>query len=117
MFMVDPINITTVVDLTNVFGATVQTIVNKINLFVGGIFGIYLIMVFLRWWEYRALTTLLNEIKYEIVKLNAGLLGKSTKPKTTETYFSRGYKPIKQKLDGSDKKLYKKQKSNFENKR
>ncbi|MBS3113457.1 hypothetical protein J4418_05225 [Candidatus Woesearchaeota archaeon] len=80
--MVDPINITTVVDLTNVFGSTVQTIVNKINFFVGG-----------------------------------GLLGKSTKPKTTETYFSRGYKPIKQKLDGSDKKLYKKQKSNFENKR
>lgn len=98
--MVDPLNITTVLDLTNTFGTTVQTIVNKINFLVGGIFGIYLILVFLRWWEYRTLTRILSDIREDIIKLNKKIIGEDYKPKPT-SYFTLGFNHIMQTINGS----------------
>ncbi|MBW2966457.1 hypothetical protein KY342_05120 [Candidatus Woesearchaeota archaeon] len=52
-----------------------------IEILVGGIFGIYLILIILRWLEYKKVVKLLNHINKEIHELNQNLTGKKLKKK------------------------------------
>jgi hypothetical protein len=44
----------------------IGTLVNAIKVLVGGVFGIYLIMLYLRWREYVIVRGLLTEIKQDL---------------------------------------------------
>ena len=65
------------VDPTGVFGVMFEPLTNTIAFFtklisglVGGIFGVYLILLYLRFKEYKKLTKLLVEIKHELKKIS-----------------------------------------------
>ncbi len=47
----------------------VQGVYSAIQLFVGGIFGLYVILVVLRYVEYKKMVKLLKDIRLEIKKL------------------------------------------------
>jgi type III secretory pathway component EscU len=47
----------------------VRGVFGMVQLFVGGIFGLYVILVILKWFEYKKMVKLLKEIKTEIRKL------------------------------------------------
>ena len=40
---------------------------------IGGLFGLYFILVLLRWKEYRKMSKLLNQIKIEVAEINEKL--------------------------------------------
>jgi uncharacterized membrane protein YgaE (UPF0421/DUF939 family) len=44
----------------------IGTIVNTVKVFVGGMFGIYIISVYLRWREYYMMKRILTEIKQNL---------------------------------------------------
>ncbi len=57
--------------------------IDIIQYIVGGIFGIYLILVILRWYESRKLVRLMTDVKQELKSLNKHLGVKTRKQKTT----------------------------------
>ena len=44
----------------------IGTFVNTIKVFVGGVFGVYLIILYIRWKEYRLLRKMYRELKSDI---------------------------------------------------
>ncbi len=48
---------------------TIKFLTNMLSVFVGGIFGIYLILIFLRWKEARDIRRLLKEIRNDLKEL------------------------------------------------
>ncbi len=103
--MVDPSS------LAGMFGSTMQQLVSQIYYLVGGIFGIYVILVGLRWWEYRMVRKLLIDIKLEIRHLNEKMCGSI--PKKETNYVIKKLTNFKEKLNGKKKKpkrKYKKRK-------
>ena len=60
---------------------SIEFLVNTVQLFVGGIFGIYLILVILKWKEARDLKRIMKSVKDELVLLNKTVkrLGKNKK--------------------------------------
>ena len=63
--------------LANVIGR----VMGVLQILVGGIFGLYFILVLLRLLEYRRMIKHLGDIKKEIIKLNENLTGKKPKKK------------------------------------
>ncbi len=55
---------------------------------VGGIFGLYLILVILRWYESRRLATLMRDVKSELKALNKHF-GVKVKPTRTQKEIKR----------------------------
>ena len=111
--MADPLNLTglvdvsSLIDVTNLFGATVQAIVNKINFLVGGIVGLYIILILLRWREYRTVRKLLIDVKEEIRDLNKNLTGKLPKSKKSTSSIMGMLIYLKERINRK-KKAYKK---------
>lgn len=52
---------------------TIQGFVNIVQVLVGGIFGLYLILVILRWREARQLKKVMKEVKDELKLLNRSI--------------------------------------------
>jgi len=71
MWMVD-LNSTVPFILEPVAGS-IQSFVNIVQLFVGGLFGLYLILVILRWIEARQLKKLMKEMKDELRLLHTAI--------------------------------------------
>ena len=44
----------------------IGTFVNTVKVFVGGVFGVYLIILYIRWQEYRLLRRMYKELKSDI---------------------------------------------------
>ena len=63
----------------------IPSLVNTIKALVGGIFGLYLILIFLRWNESRKLVKIMKDIRYDVRKI-ADKLGVK---KTSETKKSK----------------------------
>lgn len=94
--MVDPTSI------AGMFGSTVQNLVSQIYYLVGGLFGIYVILIALRWWEYRMMKGLLKDIKSELRHLNQNMCG--SVPLKNEPILIKHFKTIKDRLNGKNKK-------------
>jgi len=68
--MVDPnATLPLIEPLTN----SITFLTNTVKALVGGIFGLYVILVILRWKEARELKKLLIDVKGELVKINKKL--------------------------------------------
>ncbi len=55
------------------FGPIVEfmaSFTDKVQALVGGVIGLWLILIFLRWYEYKRLRTVMVEIKNQLVRLN-----------------------------------------------
>ena len=61
---------TTIIAVFEPFLTTTQSFVGFIKLLFGGIFGLYLVLVILRWHEIRTLRNIMDEIKMEVKKIN-----------------------------------------------
>ena len=48
---------------------TINSVVHWVSGLVGGVFGLYLILLYLRWREYRALTAILREIRSDLRRI------------------------------------------------
>ncbi len=59
--------------LVEPIGEGVRYVINLVNVLLGGIFGLYLILVIMRWIEARQLVRLLKEINENIKNLNNAL--------------------------------------------
>ena len=75
---------------------TIGMFVGTIRLLVGGIFGLYLILVYLRWREYRILTRLMREMRNEMAALNQKL--GVTPKKVRDSRFEKKIQKIEKKL-------------------
>ena len=62
--------------LIDTIAANVQMLLGIVQYLVGGIFGLYLILVFLRWKEYRFIKKIMVEMNSELKKLNENLENK-----------------------------------------
>ena len=66
------VNETTIIEavpaLTPLF-ETVRSIINSLQWLVGGVFGLYIILIFLRWRESRIVAKILTEIRDDLKKL------------------------------------------------
>jgi len=52
----------------------IAPIINMLNILLGGVFGLYLILVILRWKEARTIKKILIEIKDELKTINKRLV-------------------------------------------
>ncbi|MFC1801319.1 hypothetical protein ACFLZB_02555 [Nanoarchaeota archaeon] len=97
--MVEPINTTVVAipGLIEPIANLVRQTIGTISWLVGGIFGLYLILLMARWWQNRILIKVMKDIRFDLDHLN---------------------KRYRIKYSGEDKesKLYKSLKSIFEKK-
>lgn len=53
--------------------STVGTVLNLLQVLVGGLFGLYLVLIYLRWREARDLKRLMTEMRDDIRKLNLNI--------------------------------------------
>ncbi len=44
---------------------------DTVQALVGGVIGLWIILIFLRWYEYKRLRTVMVEIKHQLVRLNS----------------------------------------------
>ena len=49
---------------------TISQLTNTLKVLLGGVFGVYVILLIVTWWERRKLVSLMKDIKNEIHKLN-----------------------------------------------
>lgn len=63
-----------IVEFMGKFTDTVQAL-------VGGVIGLWLILIFLRWYEYKRLRTVMVEIKHQLVRLNSHFGAKEVEKK------------------------------------
>ncbi len=47
---------------------TINTLVSALKLLLGGVFGIYLLLLIMRWWESRSINKTLKVMKIELIK-------------------------------------------------
>ena len=66
-------DINTTIPLINSMVSTVQHMVNFVQVLVGGLFGLYIILVILKWKESRDLKKIMKQLHRDIVQLNTGL--------------------------------------------
>ncbi|MCK4589036.1 MAG: hypothetical protein KAT77_01215 [Nanoarchaeota archaeon] len=59
---------------------TIRTLVSTASYIVGGIFGIYLILLLVRWWQNRLIIRLLRDITYNLNQQNIKLKLPHAKP-------------------------------------
>jgi hypothetical protein len=83
-------------ELGVLLGETIRSTVNGIQYLVGGIFGIYLITLFLKWRQTQMLKRYLADIKAELRHLNNKLGGALPE---RQTFLERKIGHIKQKLN------------------
>ncbi|MBW3015882.1 hypothetical protein KY330_05660 [Candidatus Woesearchaeota archaeon] len=84
---------------------SIGVFVETVKYMVGGIFGLYLILIYLRWKEARNVARLLKDIRHDIRALNRRM-------KVREEHYisepsssvSKAYSKIKEKLDNSMRK-------------
>ena len=55
------------------FVSNIQVLVSTIQYLVGGLFGLYLILIYLRWKEARDMKMVLKEIRDEVKKMSEDL--------------------------------------------
>lgn len=72
--MVDAVN------ATISFFEPIRSIVGAVSYLIGGIFGIYLILLLVRWWQNRILIRLLKDIKFNLEQQNKKLKIPHSKP-------------------------------------
>lgn len=65
--MVDAVN------ATIGFLEPIRSIVGAVSYVIGGIFGVYLILLLVRWWQNRILIRLLKDIKFNLEEQNKKL--------------------------------------------
>ena len=75
--MVDAVNATFV--LPALF-EPIRSVIGAVSYIVGGIFGIYLLLLLVRWWQNRILIRLLKDIKYNLEQQNKKLKVPHAKP-------------------------------------
>jgi hypothetical protein len=83
------------------FGSISST-VHKLEILIGGVFGIYLIILYLRWKEYRTLQTLLMDIRNDIRELaeHQGVALAPIKRSKMKTIGDRLKEKLRQKPEG-----------------
>ena len=59
---------------------TIQSLIGTVSYIVGGIFGVYLILLLVRWWQNRIVIRLLKDIKYNLDQQNFKLKIPHSKP-------------------------------------
>ena len=67
----------------------IGTLVNTVKVLIGGMFGVYLIILYLRWKEYVVMKRMLGEIRQDIRELavKQGFKMEAVKPKKTIRQF------------------------------
>lgn len=69
--MVDPANATVLIPANaGPIFETVRSLIFTTSYVVGGIFGIYLILLLVRWWQNRIVIRLLKDIKFDLDQQN-----------------------------------------------
>lgn len=69
--MVDPVNTSIAIPgLIEPIVDVVQQTIGTISWLVGGIFGIYLILLIVRWWQNRILIRVMKDIRFDLDNLN-----------------------------------------------
>jgi len=68
----------TMVDVANTvalpgFLETVRSVIGVTSYVLGGIFGVYLILILVRWWQNRIVIRLLKDVKYNLEQQNRKL--------------------------------------------
>lgn len=94
------IDINTTIPLVNSMVNTVQHMVNFVKVLVGGLFGLYLILVILKWKESRDLKKIMKLLHKDIIQLNTNL-GHMNRPdikKATKENTKQEEKSIRAKL-------------------
>ena len=87
--MVDVTNATLLLpNAAGPFFETIHSIISTASYIVGGIFGIYLILLVVRWWQNRLVIRLLRDIKYDLNQQNKKL----KLPHSKELLHSKVYK-------------------------
>ena len=66
----------------------VRSAIGTVSYIVGGIFGIYMILLVVRWWQNRIVIRLLKDIKYNLEQQNK----KQKLPHSKEMFHSKVYK-------------------------
>ena len=69
---------------------TVRYIISSISYIIGGIFGVYLILLLVRWWQNRIMIRLLKDIKYNLDQQNRKL----KLPHSKELFESKVYRKM-----------------------
>ncbi len=77
-----------VVNATVGFFEPVRSIIGAVSYVIGGIFGVYLILLVVRWWQNRIMIRLLKDIKYDLDQQNKKLKLSHSK----ELFESKVYK-------------------------
>jgi hypothetical protein len=75
---------------------TIGSLVDTVKVLVGGLFGVYLIMAFLQWKNYRLLTRTMMEVRNELHALNKEL--KINARKVPISSFERKLERVETKL-------------------
>ena len=73
-----PINVT-----ATVLGGVVSGTIRSLEALIGGIFGLYLILVFLRWYESIRLAHILKDIRHDIREMSTTHMGAELKERKT----------------------------------
>jgi len=71
----------------------ISGVFNTLRVLVGGIFGLYVLLVVLRWIEYRAVKKFLKKMHYDLLQI-----GKKLGVKETSEKRKTGIKGIKEKI-------------------
>ena len=77
-----------VVNATISFLEPVHSIIGAVSYIVGGIFGVYLLLLLVRWWQNRIMIRLLKDIKYDLDHQNKKL----KLPHSKELFESKMYR-------------------------
>jgi len=87
--MVDPANASVLIPANaGPIFETIRSVVSTASYVVGGIFGIYLILLLVRWWQNRIVIRLLKDIKFNLEQQNK----KQKLPHSKDMFHSKVYK-------------------------
>ena len=104
------VDINTTIPLVNSMVGTVHHMVNFVQVLVGGLFGLYIILVVLKWKESRDLKRVMKQLHKDIVQLNTslGCLNCIYMEKATQDNFKEEEKSIKARVKRQLKRKKKK---------
>ncbi len=80
------------IELIGPIGGIVTKLTELIQVLVGGIVGLYMILIILRWYEARKLSRILKDIRDDVRKLNRHFGIKEPKEKLKEPFLKRIFK-------------------------
>ncbi len=89
-------------------GTTVSTILTSVKILVGGVFGLYLIILIIRWHEYSLTKRMLREIDDRLITIERKLLIPVKQKKTATQEFKSFTKHLQRENEAVRRELLKK---------